>query len=197
MTHDMAGQHTPALVDLTESAAQQLWQHGHDDSAWPVPERGQTAWNRWVTQMQAAEVLGFACVRSVVVHGTCIGFCTLRGVDHAEATESSAVECGTWLMPLHRGQGWNEPVKLAALDLACAGTVLPIPDWCLFVLDTRNTRAIASLKRIPLPWAAPKQFSTLLRRRSWEGGRSVTLFAVERVKYLHARTNWQPTDPPR
>ncbi|WDL95564.1 GNAT family N-acetyltransferase [Alicyclobacillus sp. ALC3] len=189
------------LKKLDPSTAFRLWEAGQQSTDWPFDRTG-ALWQTRQSELAAAEVLAWGCARAVAVNGELVGLCTLQAVDPAVQAEPSTIECGTWLLTAARGRGLNQEVKVALLDFAFSGHVLPIPEWCLFLLHPDNTRARASLLRMPLPWVeedsrdalTTKYFRAILRRRAWETGQPAIAIAIDRAAYLRSSLHMPLTD---
>ncbi len=189
------------LKHLDPSTASRLWLAGQQSTDWPFGQ-SEALWQTRLSELAAAEVFGWGCARAVEVNGELVGLCTLQAVDPAVQPAPPAIECGTWLLTAARGRGLNKDVKVALLDFAFSGHVIPIPEWCLFLLHPDNARARASLLRMALPWVVEdsrdelttKYFRAILRRRAWETGQPAIAMAIERAAYFRSELHLPLTD---
>jgi hypothetical protein len=170
------------LLPIQREDAAVLWHHARDDDAWVTPDRHWQTWVAWVEALLAAEVMGWSWLRTVSITGRLAGFVTVRTVEAALLPpETTAVECGTYLLPAWRGLGWNALVKQATIHFArsVAGMAAP-PDWCLFVVPEDNHRAIAAFRSLDWSWSMELgpggSFARFARRKSWEAGRPCVVF---------------------
>lgn len=97
------------------------------------------------------------------------------------------LECGTYLMPEVRGQGWNRPVKAASLSHA---SIRFCADVVVYAVPEDNLRAVHSLARIVddpgARWGgsddAANEFERDLKRwlryRTWKEGKPFRLFVI-------------------
>ncbi|MCL6637747.1 MAG: GNAT family N-acetyltransferase [Alicyclobacillus sp.] len=165
-----------------------LWQLGHADPYWPIPDCSQDGMARWVNTWRAASLCGWGGLWTAWYNRQVIGMVTLSRVEPALLGNLEGVwEGGTFLLPAQRGRGLNLPVKQAMLRRAFASRQAR---WLVLAISADNLRALAALTRLPWPWQREDgtgPFARLQRYKSWQTGKPMVVFAL-------ARAHWLATD---
>ena len=182
------------LVDVTDEIVKQLWESGRSDHRWPEPSGSETGFAAFVEEWQAAAVMGLGkmmAVRTQISGPTeeqIRGFVTFHVLDPMWSTaDYVVVECGTYLLPPIRGQGWNRAVKAASLSHAA---VQFGADAVVYVVPEDNLPAIRSLERMVGEYrvssmpakATASELENILKRwlsyRAWKEGKPFRLFVI-------------------
>ncbi|MCL6631192.1 MAG: GNAT family N-acetyltransferase [Alicyclobacillus herbarius] len=163
-----------------------IWQSACEDADWPISPQTHSAFVRWLEGMEASCTLGEGHLEAIMHAQRLAGFWLLHAVPPHHlgtlADVSRVVEGGTYLVPASRGLGLNPVVKKRMLTVAFTSWAA---DWCVFVIPSRNRRAIRAFQRLPWPYDLETRshngrFRTLLSRREWETGSPCTLVSIHR-----------------
>ncbi len=176
------------LLPVTESLARELWAQGHSETDWPNFLKSWPSFMDHIGQFWALDALGLGSLKIVTVDDGICGFVTITDADERFLPDGiRGVECGTYLLERFRHTGLNASVKRECFREVFARTTV---DCCLFVVATRNARAIRALEKLGLRrWSDDSLASTdmdlrpYLRRKSWEQGESCVLFVLWRQQH--------------
>jgi hypothetical protein len=168
---------------VTQAAVQQLWAAGHTEAAWPLLDRDFLAFQRQVEEYEIAAFLGEGLMLTIHEDGNTCGYVTLHQIAKNNLPiHTVAVEVGTYLLPQWRGRGLNRLIKEVSLAMAFSQYAA---DWCVFVIPTANRKALSAMSN--LPWEFYKQqsgepglFTSFLKRRTWEVGYPVWVYALSK-----------------
>lgn len=172
---------TVAAVQPDDDWIDWIWKSGQNDEAWPIAFRAREAFVQHVDGYSLAESWGEGLLRLIMVNGTCIGYLVLHRVAETYVhPDLGAVEGGTYLLPGHRGAGWNRRVKSMMVELAQSRLQAL---HCLFVVPVSNTRAAKGLAKLGWPWRVYNRetggpFAKFIQRKEWETGESVQLYVI-------------------
>lgn len=184
MTQDYS---TITLQAASSLAVRTLWQAGHGDADWPKNLRSWRSFFDFSEAYQALAVLNLGELKIVerkIGDDTTspLGFVLLNRIDPTWLPDgTSAVECGTYLLPHHRGTGVNLLVKTALL--ACANQAYHT-DFAVFTVAQSNVRAQRAMAKLPWEFYGEGPgdtgpFTRYVRRKSFEAGEPCELYAVE------------------
>ncbi len=167
--------------------AAQLWQHAAYDPWWPLRNRSETAFARYLEEMRAAEVLGYGRLRVAAAWSgetaDVLGWVTWSVWPEDMAPGAGrVVEAGTYLVPAARGQGWNADIKRrqAAVAFQQLGAA-----WLVFLIPEDNRLARRAIEKLPWPWRVYREeeespFRAGMARRRFATGQRLWLYAVAR-----------------
>lgn len=177
----------------TEEDIQLLWTVGHTEQVWPLQDRSWEAFQTFAMEYWLACTLGEGGVYSVWDESTLCGYVVLQRIAAHYLPEAVVgMECGTYLLSNARGSGINAYVKHELLSLAFNQFQA---DWCVFVIPATNHRAMRALDKLEWPFhkqpsntqaSSPQSssrvawFVTYVKRKSWEVGQPVILYALHR-----------------
>jgi RimJ/RimL family protein N-acetyltransferase len=171
------------LRKLDFESLTKIWEQGRHDPDWPLSEVTHAALKTLVMRHLSAELLGFGLIRGIEVNQQLVGFITLNKIDESWLRPATtAVEGGTYILPSHRGRGFNLPVKQAMLQMAYNQLD---SQWCVFLVPKNNQRAQRALANLPQTVHVetidnPLLFRRLLRRKSWEVSKELILYGFRR-----------------
>jgi RimJ/RimL family protein N-acetyltransferase len=167
----------------TDEDVRFLWNEGHTDDSWPHRIATEEAFSQFAQGYQVAETLHEGAMRTIRLEGSVIGYTVVHQIPQHYVPDSTLVcECGTYLLPLWRGRDINPLVKAWMLKVAFHEYE---SQWCIFVIPKQNVRAIRGLDKLGWPMVRETErtsglFSKYRKRKSWEMGEPVIVYAVER-----------------
>ncbi|MCL6442775.1 MAG: GNAT family N-acetyltransferase [Alicyclobacillus sp.] len=115
-----------------------------------------------------------------------VGFVTAGQVNPVYLHDTSAMECGTYLLPEWRGRGLNRVVKQLWLRWIFHNYN---PEYAVFVIPLDNTLAQRAFAKLPWTYSQTRSnpaspFHKYLRRREWELGKPCELYSISREDWL-------------
>jgi len=168
------------LHELCHEAAQELWDTGHGSEGWPKLLAPLDNFLAYYEQMAISFTLGEGGIWGIYNESKLIGFVTLSTVpNHWLEAADTATECGTYLLPAHRGQGFNTAVKTLTLQRVFD---TQLADVALFAIPVKNHQALTAMRKLPWNFSRSTRssglYSSWTKRKSFDTGENLVTFSL-------------------